>query len=203
MSDTKTVVSVTERATKAVTAAAGNLTKVVLELQTLAEGSEQISQEIQFKQKELSQIETQYDEKLAEAKSTLKIKTLENEDAVVNNILRARGLVSISPQEVSQLRDSLAVALDSNEDAVNTAVAQAKSEAARELQARLASQDSTHKIAVAELNAGNTAKDNRIKDLEAQVTELRDQIKAERDTRLEIAKADAQRAAVVVQTGKQ
>ena len=76
MSDTKTVVSVTERATKAVTAAAGNLSKVVLELQTLAEGSEQISQEIQFKQKELSQIETQYDEKLAEAKSTLKIKTL-------------------------------------------------------------------------------------------------------------------------------
>lgn len=203
MSDTKTVVSVTERATKAVTAAAGNLTKVVLELQTLAEGSEQISQEIQFKQKELSQIETQYDEKLAEAKSALKIKTLENEDAVVNNILRARGLVSISPQEVSQLRDSLSVALDTNEDAVNTAVAQAKSEAARELQARLASQDSTHKIAVAELNAGNTAKDNRIKDLEAQVSELRDQIKAERDTRLEIARADAQRAAVVVQTGKQ
>lgn len=203
MSDTKTVVSVTERATKAVTAAAGNLTKVVLELQTLAEGSEQISQEIQFKQKELSQIETQYDEKLAEAKSTLKIKTLENEDAVVNNILRARGLVSISPQEVSQLRDSLAVALDSNEDAVNSAVAQVKSEAARELQARLSSQDSTHKIAVAELNAGNTAKDNRIKDLEDQVSELRDQIKADRDTRLEIARADAQRAAVVVQTGKQ
>lgn len=203
MSDTKTVVSVTERATKAVTAAAGNLTKVVLELQTLAEGSEQISQEIQFKQKELSQIETQYDEKLAEAKSALKIKTLENEDAVVNNILRARGLISIDPTEVAQLRDNLAVALDSNEDAVNSAVAQARSEAARELQARLSSQDSTHKIAVAELNAGNTAKDNRIKDLEAQVTELRDQIKAERDTRLEIAKADAQRAAVVVQTGKQ
>lgn len=203
MSDTKTVVSVTERATKAVTAAAGNLSKVVLELQTLAEGSEQISQEIQFKQKELSQIETQYDEKLAEAKSALKIKTLENEDAVVNNILRARGLISINPTEVAQLRDNLAVALDSNEDAVNSAVAQARSEAARELQARLSSQDSTHKIAVAELNAGNTAKDNRIKDLEAQVTELRDQIKAERDTRLEIAKADAQRAAVVVQTGKQ
>ena len=49
MSDTKTVVSVTERATKAVTAAAGNLSKVVLELQTLAEGSEQISQEIHQK----------------------------------------------------------------------------------------------------------------------------------------------------------
>lgn len=203
MSDTKTVVSVTERATKAAAAAAGNLSKVVLELQSLAEGSEQISQEIQFKQKELSQIDTQYDEKLAEAKSALKIKTLENEDAVVNNILKARGLVSINPQEVSQLRNDLAVALDSNEDAVNSAVSAAQSSSARELQARLASQESTHKIAVAELNAGNSAKDSRIKDLEAQVTELRDQIKAERDTRLEIAKADANRAAVVVQTGKQ
>ncbi|QEQ94939.1 hypothetical protein pEaSNUABM56_00161 [Erwinia phage pEa_SNUABM_56] len=203
MSDTKTVVSVTERATKAVTAAAGNLSKVVTELLTLAEGSEQISQEIQFKQKELSQIDTQYDEKLAEAKSALKIKTLENEDAVVNNILKSRGLVSINPQEVSQLRTDLATALESNEDAVSAAVSAAQSASARELQSRLSSQESTHKIAIAELNAGNTAKDSRIKDLEAQVTELREQIKAERDTRLEIAKADAQRAAVVVQTGKQ
>jgi len=203
MSDVKTVVSVTERATKAVAAASGNLSKVVLELQGLAEGSEQISQEIQFKQKELSQIETQYDEKLAEAKSVLKIKTLENEDAVVNSILKARGLVSIKPEEVSQLRNDLSNALDSNEDAVTSAVAAAQSSSARELQARLSSQESTHKIAIAELNAGNTAKDSRIKDLEAQVAELRDQIKAERDTRLEIAKADANRAAVVVQTGKQ
>lgn len=203
MSDTKTVVSVTERATKAVTAAAGNLSKIVLELQALAEGSEQVSQEIQFKNKELSQVDTQYAEKLAEAKSNLKIKTLENEDAVVNAILKARGLVSIDPQELTRLRVDLDDALQSNSEAVDAAVSAAQSSAARELQARLSAQESGHKIAIAELNAGNSAKDSRIKDLESQVSELRDQVKAERETRLAIAQADAGRAALVVQTGKQ
>lgn len=203
MSDTKTVVSVTERATKAVATAATGLSKVVAELQTLAEGSEQISQEIQFKQKELGNITVQYDEKLAEAKSALKIKTLENEDAVVSNILKARGLVTITPGELNQLRTDLEVARDSNEEAINSAVSAVKSDSAREVASRLAAQEATHKIAIAELNANKTASENRIKDLEKQVEDLRGDIKAERDTRLEVAKAEAGKAAVVVQTGKQ
>ncbi|WP_196784119.1 hypothetical protein, partial [Klebsiella pneumoniae] len=61
---------------------------------------------------------------------------------------------------------------------------------------------SQHKVELAEHKAQATAKNQRITDLEAQVAELRGQITAERETRLEIAKADAGRAGVVVNAGK-
>ncbi|HBR3028473.1 TPA: hypothetical protein L9R08_004195 [Klebsiella pneumoniae] len=61
---------------------------------------------------------------------------------------------------------------------------------------------SQHKVELAEHKAQATAKNQRISDLEAQVSELRGQITAERETRLEIAKADAGRAGVVVNACK-
>ncbi|AGZ17555.1 hypothetical protein X824_gp268 [Escherichia phage 4MG] len=202
MSDSKTVISVTERATKAVATAASGLSKVVADLQSLADGSERISQEIQFKQQELGQIEAQFDEKFAEEKSKLKIKVLENEDGVLNALLKARGLVAIEPGVVDGLRNELAVAKDSNEDAINTAVADAKQKVYAELNAVKANLEASHKVAIAELNANTKADKDRIAMLTEQLEAAREDLKAERETRLEIAKADANRQGVVVNTGK-
>ncbi|AFC21370.1 hypothetical protein GAP31_189 [Cronobacter phage vB_CsaM_GAP31] len=202
MSDSKTVISVTERATKAVATAATGLSKVVSELQSLAEGSERISQEIQFKQQELGNIEVQFNEKLAEEKSKLKIKVLENEDGVLSTLLKARGLVAIEPGVVDGLRNELAVAQDSNEDAITAAVDAAKRSAAIELNAVKSNLESAHKVAIAELNANTKADKDRIAMLTEQLEAARADLKAERETRLEIAKADANRQGVVVNTGK-
>lgn len=202
MSDSKTVISVTERATKAVATAAAGLSKVVADLQSLAEGSERISQEIQFKQQELGNIEAQFNEKLAEEKSKLKIKVLENEDGVLNALLKARGLVAIEPGVVDGLRNELAVAQGSNEDAINTAVAAAERSAAIQLNAVKSNLESAHKVAIAELNANTKADKDRIAMLTEQLEAARADLKAERETRLEIAKADANRQGVVVNTGK-
>lgn len=202
MSDSKTVISVTERATKAVATAATGLSKVVADLQSLAEGSERISQEIQFKQQELGNIEAQFNEKLAEEKSKLKIKVLENEDGVLNALLKARGLVAIEPGVVDGLRNELAVAQDSNEDAINAAVAAAERSAAIQLNSVKSNLESAHKVAIAELNANTKADKDRIAMLTEQLEAARADLKAERETRLEIAKADANRQGVVVNTGK-
>jgi len=202
MSDSKTVISVTERATKAVATAATGLSKVVADLQSLAEGSERISQEIQFKQQELGNIEAQFNEKLAEEKSKLKIKVLENEDGVLNTLLKARGLVAIEPGVVDGLRHELSVAQDSNEDAITAAVDAAKRSAAIELNAVKSNLESAHKVAIAELNANTKADKDRIAMLTEQLEAARADLKAERETRLEIAKADANRQGVVVNTGK-
>lgn len=202
MTDSKTVISVTERATKAVATAATGLSKVVADLQSLAEGSERISQEIQFKQQELGNIEAQFNEKLAEEKSKLKIKVLENEDGVLNALLKARGLVAIEPGVVDGLRNELAVAQDSNEDAINAAVAAAERSAAIQLNAVKSNLESAHKVAIAELNANTKADKDRIAMLTEQLEAARADLKAERETRLEIAKADANRQGVVVNTGK-
>lgn len=202
MSDTKTFISVTDRSTKAIVTAVGNLSKVSAELQTLASASEQIAEEIQFRQADLNNINAEFDQKFAEAQAALKIKVLGNEDKVLGDLLKARGLVTISPGELDNLRDELTSAQVSSQQAIDDAVAQAQTQAARELNARLAAQTAEHKVQIAELNANAGAKDQKITFLESQVAELRKQIDAERETRLAIAQAESGRQGVVVNAGK-
>ena len=161
MSDTKTFISVTDRSTKAIVTAVGNLSKVSAELQTLASASEQIAEEIQFRQADLNNINAEFDQKFAEAQAALKIKVLGNEDKVLGDLLKARGLVSIDPTEVQTLRDELYNAQTGNSQAIEDAVSQAQSSAARELNARLAAQTADHKVQIAELNANAGAKDQK------------------------------------------
>lgn len=202
MSEVKNFVTVTERSTKAMLAASANLTKTIAELTTLANTSEQIAQEIGFRQNELSQVEADYDQKLAEAKADLRIKVLNNEDQVLGNLLKARGLVTIEPSELDNLRDSLTAAEHSQEDAIAAAVQQAVAQANREMQARLSQQESQHKVAIAELTANSKAKDDRVIMLTEQLEAARSDLKAERETRLAIAQAESQRQGVVVNAGK-
>ena len=202
MSDVKNFVYVTDRSTKAIATATGNLAKVVAELNTLASSSEQIAEVIQLRQGELNNINADFDQKFAEAQAGLKIKVLGNEDKVLGDLLKARGLVSIDPTEVQTLRDELYNAQTGNSQAIEDAVSQAQSNAARELNARLATQTAEHKVQIAELNANAGAKDQKITFLESQVAELRKQIDAERETRLAIAQAESGRQGVVVNAGK-
>lgn len=202
MSEVKNFVTVTERSTKAMLSASANLTKTIAELTTLANTSEQIAQEIGFRQNELSQVEADYDQKLAEAKADLRIKVLNNEDQVLGNLLKARGLVTIEPGELDNLRDSLTAAEHSQEDAIAAAVQQAVAQANREMQARLSQQESQHKVAIAELTANSKAKDDRVTMLTEQLDAARSDLKAERETRLAIAQAESQRQGVVVNAGK-
>ena len=143
-----------------------------------------------------------FNEKLAEEKSKLKIKVLENEDSVLNSILKARGLVAVEPGVVEDLRAELAISQQNNAEAVESAVADVKRSAAIELNAVKANLESAHKVAIAELTANSKAKDDRIAMLTEQLEAARGDLKAERETRLEIAKADANRQGVVVNTGK-
>ena len=117
-------------------------------------------------------------------------------------MLKARGLVAIEPGVVEGLRNELAVAQDSNKDAINAAVAAAERSAATQLNAVKSNLESAHKVAIAELNANSKADKDRIAMLTEQLEAARADLKAERETRLEIAKADANRQGVVVNTGK-
>lgn len=202
MSDVKNFVSVTDRSTKAIVSASGSLGKVVAELQTLAGSADVIAQEIQFRQGELDNINGQFDQKFAEAQADLRIKVLGNEDKVLDGLLKARGLVTIAPNELGDLRYNLEAALSSTEDAVSAAVSAARVEADRGLRSALAAQEANHKVAIATLEANSSAKDQKITFLTEQVEELRKTVTAERETRLEIAKADSQRQGVVVNNGK-
>lgn len=202
MSDVKNFVSVTDRSTKALASASTGLTKVVAELQNLAASSETIAQEIQFRQGELSQINGDFDQKFAEAQADLRIRVLGNEDKVLDTLLKARGLVTIVPAELNQIKSDLDFAQNDIERAVAEATNAAQRDASREVAARLAQQESNHKVQVAELTANSNAKDDRIEMLTEQLEAARGDLKAERETRLAIAQAESGRQGVVVNAGK-
>lgn len=202
MSSIKNFVTVTDRSTKALVTATTNLDKTIKELHSLSASSEALAQEIGFRQNELSQIDVEYAEKLAEAKSNLRIKTLDNEEVVLGSLLKDRGLITVEPATLDELRDSAMSARADQQDAIDSAVAEAVNKAQREMHSRIAAQEAQHRVEIAELTANSRAKDDRVEMLTEQLKAARSDLEAERNTRLAIAQAESQRQGVVVNAGK-
>ncbi|HDW3274206.1 TPA: hypothetical protein RMM66_001335 [Enterobacter asburiae] len=202
MSEVKKVISLTERSTKAMVKAAGDMAKVATELNTLSQTSVTLAEEIEYRQAELAGLDSQFASKEREKAAELRLKVIENEDGVLADLMKKRGLASISNVELTQLKRDLENALDNNEEAVNAAREAGYSAAASKFTAEVNQLKSDHRVEMAELNASSAAKDSRIDFLESQVTQLQGELKAERETRLKIAEADSRRQGVVVNAGK-
>ncbi len=202
MSEVKKVITVSDRSTKALINAVAGLDKVVGELSSLADSSAKLADEIEFKQSQLDNLNSEFENKFRESAANLRLRVLEDEEGVLLQLLQSRGLAHISASKVQDLQTQLEDAQTSNEIAVKEAVSKAQSDANREMNARLTAQESNHKVQVAELNANSKAKDDRIDLLTEQLEAARNDVKAERDTRLAIAQAEAQRQGVVVNAGK-
>ncbi|EKT5916879.1 hypothetical protein [Salmonella enterica] len=202
MSEVKKVISLTERSTKAMVKAAGDMAKVATELNTLSQTSVTLAEEIEYRQAELAGLDSQFASKEREKAAELRLKVIENEDGVLADLMNKRGLASISNVELTQLKRDLENALDNNEEAVDTAREAGYSAAASKFTAEINQLKSDHRVEMAELNASSAAKDSRIEFLESQVAQLQGELKAERETRLKIAEADSRRQGVVVNAGK-
>ncbi|HFG0035287.1 hypothetical protein [Klebsiella pneumoniae] len=202
MSEVKKVITVAERSTKALVKVVADGQKLFSELAGLANSTVTLTEEIEFKQSQLVDIDNQIAATEREAKAQLRLRVIENEDKVLAELMRTRGYAVISHADLDALNSDLAAAKTDNDFAVSEAREAGYQAAAAKFGAENRELASQHKVELAEHKAQATAKNQRISDLEAQVTELRDQITAERNTRLEIARADAGRQGVVVNAGK-
>lgn len=202
MSEVKKVITVADRSTKALTASAAALLKVATDLNTLAENSAKLSQEIEYKQSDLDDLNSQFDTRFREASAELKLKVVEDEDKVLASLLKSRGLVTIAPAELSAIRSELEHAQRDLTEELAAAKSEGERSASVSFQAQKAALVSDHKVAIAQYEANAKASDLRIEFLEGQNADLKEQIAAERETRLEIARAEAQRQGVVVNNGK-
>lgn len=202
MSEVKKVITVAERSTKALVKVVADGQKLFSELAGLANSTVTLTEEIEFKQGQLVDIDNQIAATEREAKAQLRLRVIENEDKVLAELMHSRGYAVISHADLDALNSDLAAAKTDNDFAVSEAREAGYQAAAAKFGAENRELASQHKVEMAEHKAQATAKNQRISDLEAQVTELRDQITAERNTRLEIARADAGRQGVVVNAGK-
>ncbi|HCI7027491.1 TPA: hypothetical protein NPQ74_003840 [Klebsiella pneumoniae] len=195
MSEVKKVITVAERSTKALVKVVADGQKLFSDLASLAGSTVTLTEEIEFKQGQLADIENQIAASERESKAQLRLRVIENEDKVLAELMKARGYAVITHADLDALNSDLVAAKTDNEYAVSEAREAGYQAAAAKFGAENRDLESQHK-------AQATAKNQRISDLEAQVAELRGQITAERETRLEIARADAGRAGVVVNAGK-
>ncbi|EIW8528374.1 MULTISPECIES: hypothetical protein [Klebsiella] len=202
MSEVKKVITVAERSTKALVKVVADSQKVLAELASMADSNVILAEEIEFKQGQLADIENQIASTEREAKAQLRLRVIENEDKVLADLMKARGYAVITFSDLDSLNSDLVAAKTDNDFAVSEAREAGYQAAAAKFGAENRELASQHKVELAEFKAQAVAKNQRISDLEAQVSELRGQITAERETRLEIAKADAGRAGVVVNAGK-
>lgn len=202
MSEVKKVITVAERSTKALVKVVADSQKVLAELASMADSNVILAEEIEFKQGQLADIENQIASTEREAKAQLRLRVIENEDKVLADLMKARGYAVITFSDLDSLNSDLVAAKTDNEYAVSEAREAGYQAAAAKFGAENRELASQHKVELAEYKAQAVAKNQRISDLEAQVSELRGQITAERETRLEIARADAGRAGVVVNAGK-
>lgn len=204
--ETKQVSTVLDKSIKSVAAsiAASNKTysEVQAGLETLLSKQVSLAQDIEYKGRELAEISTQTEQKLREAKIELEFKVRENEDAVRAELLKKAGLVATTQAELNRLSSELSAAQSAAQRTEFEAVAVAKQEITREKDAEIAELKSAHRVELAQLEANANSDKTTITLLNKQISDLQEQIKANREAEIKKAEAAANSQAVVVNTGK-
>ena len=198
--ETKKTLTVVDRSTKALTAAADGIVKAAADLQGIASLATGLAQDIEFKQNELDNLDEQLVAKQREQAAELRLRVREDEDKVLAELLKSRGLVTKTPAEIKEVERQLAEALEDNQDAIDGAVQAKATELTVAAAAKLASIEANHKVEIAQYKANAENSTTQIQFLTSQNTKLEAQIEADREARIEIAKAEAARQAVTVNT---
>lgn len=198
--ETKKTLTVVDRSTKALTTAADGIVKAAADLQGIASLATGLAQDIEFKQNELDNLDDQLVAKQREQAAELRLRVREDEDKVLAELLKARGLVTKTPAEIKEVERQLAEALEDNQDAIDGAVQAKATELTVAAAAKLAAIEANHKVEIAQYKANAENSTTQIQFLTSQNTKLESQIEADREARIEIAKAEAARQAVTVNT---
>lgn len=191
-----------ERANKALQTTVAAINKAAADLGTLVTQAEAVSLQIEDKNAELAALQAQNDTAYREGAAELRLRVKEDRDTVLSELLNQAGLARVSQEALGQLQNSLQQALNKDEAELKTAVAQAVAAAQRDAKAAALQVEAANRVETANKDATINALNSKVEFMTQQVVDLRAQVEAERNTRLEIARADAGRQGVVVNAGK-
>lgn len=186
------VLTETGRAAKALVTASENLSKVVLSIGSFTAEVNDIVEQIDIKQGELSQLDGVYADKLRQHKIELKFKIQENENAELNILLNNRGLVAVSEDKVDSLEKQLTDLTAGQEKAVTSEVNKVKAVLNSEHMNAIKIKDLEHSNATAKVNAELESANAKIKYLEDALETANKALDAERAARIEIASKTSQ-----------
>ena len=203
MSQTTTIGSVIiDRSAKNLNAGLAAVQKALADLTSLAGESAGLALQIEDKQIELAAIQEHVANARRTADAELKLQVLEDARKVFDELAERLGFAKITKGELEVLSKDLEHAKRdfSSEVAKMRDDEQAKYQAAT--RAQISALEGKHAVETAQKDADLKAQAYEINSLKAQITYLQEQIAAERNTRLEVAKAESSKQGVIVNTGK-
>lgn len=195
------LITTADRSVKTLLGTISNLSKLTAELGLLGATIEAQSADIQQNESRLAHLDAEFDLKKRTAAANLNVAVLENEHGVMQVLMAKNKLATVTIDELTKLQDELTQAKADNTAAIDAAVNANAKELHASYNADILSIGNAHSVETATLKAEATSKDERIAFLSTEINSLRQQINDERNTRLEIAKADASRQGVVVNAG--
>ena len=191
-----------ERSIKAATAAAAAVAKASAELTAMTSTAEGLANSIEDQEAKLAELKAKNDTAFREGAAELRLRVKEDADTVLAELLKSNGLADISNEELAALRKQVETLLAKDDADLKAAVASAVAQSERVAKAAALEVDAKYRVETASKDAAIQQMQAQLAFMGQQVTDLRKQIDDERNTRLEIAKADAGRQGTVVNTGK-
>ena len=198
--ETKKVLTVVDRSTKALLAAAAGLNDVVSEAQKATVLLTGLATDIEFSQNRLDSIDAEYAEKqkVLEAEIANKSRSLqadlalqvkENKQKVLGALQSELGLANISKVDLDDLKKDLEYAQREIDKEISEAVSVAESKVIAKYQQELSARIAEHKVEIAQYQANATAQQSQIEVLKNTIADLRAQQDKDREAQVEIAKA--------------
>lgn len=191
-----------DKSAKTLVAVSSNTAKVVADLQALVETVPAVIAEIAAEEQRLEAVKNLISEEERKGKAELAIRLLENEEAVLMELLDKRKLALIPVTEVEKLNADLEKANGDIEEAIADAVADAVAKSEAEKEAQIVKLEADHKVEVAQKDADLTAANAKVAHLEATITSLNAMINSEREAqtaRFEASRPVVQQVAPVAQ----
>ena len=198
--ETKKVLTVVDRSTKALLAAAAGLNDVVSQAQQATGLLTSLATDIEFSQNRLDSIDAEYAEKqkVLEAEVANKSRSLqadlalqvkENKQKVLATLQVELGLANISKVDLEDLKKDLEYAQREIQKEIADAVEVAEAKVVAKYQQELNARISEHKVEIAQYQANATAQQSQIEVLKNTIADLRAQQDKDREAQVEIAKA--------------
>ena len=198
--ETKKVLTVVDRSTKALLAAAAGLNDVVSQAQQATGLLTGLATDIEFSQNRLDSIDAEYAEKqkVLEAEIANKSRSLqadlalqvkENKQKVLGMLQSELGLANISKVDLDDLKKDLEYAQREIDKEISEAVSVAESKVISKFQQELNARIAEHKVEIAQYQANATAQQSQIEVLKNTIADLRAQQDKDREAQVEIAKA--------------
>lgn len=186
------ILTETGRAAKALITAGETLTKTVAGIAVFTQEVATLVEQIDIKQGELSQLDTQFADKLRQHKIDLKFKIQENEEEELNTMLESRNLIAVPESTVKDLENTISTLNADKDKEIKAEVAKVTAKLTADHMNDVKVKDLTYEKEQAETKSKLASALEKITYLENALKEANKTLDAERAARIEIASKTAQ-----------